>query len=313
MMNMMQAGWCRKQIHSHESGEDMNVNFRSYQTEDFIKVRDMLVASFEESGNLGNWLIDRWNFCRMVSQTMHDTFDSWEKTVGVWEDETGMIVGVVNSEGEERGEAFFQVRFPLSSAILEEMFVFAESTLTVEDKGLRIIRLRIPDGDSIRESIAHSRGYRKLDWDDSMSILSLRNPGPVDLPQGYRIQSGPDVSGEAKALAHAKAFGYFEEARDRTVPLAFKRMRLAPDYRPDLDLSVVDASGEVVSFCTLWYDTRNQHGILEPVGTIAAARNKGLAKAVIREGLHRIAGYGAKSAYVGSTMEFYQRLGFEAV
>ncbi|MRN53981.1 GNAT family N-acetyltransferase [Paenibacillus monticola] len=291
----------------------MNVKFRSYQTEDFLKVRDMLVTSFKESGNQGNWLIDRWNFCRMVSHTMHGTFDSWEKTVGVWEDETGMIVGVVNSEGEESGEAFFQVRFPLSSAILEEMFVFAESSLTIQDKGLRVIRLRIPEGDPIREAIALARGYKKLDWDDSMSTLSLRNLGSVDLPQGYRIQSGLDVSSEAKALAHAKAFGYFEEAHDRTFPLAFERMKLAPDYRPDLDLSVVDVSGEVVSFCTLWYDTLNQHGVLEPVGTIAAARKKGLARAVIREGLHRIAGYGAKSAYVGSTMDFYKRLGFKAI
>nr|WP_239483881.1 MULTISPECIES: GNAT family N-acetyltransferase [Paenibacillus] len=90
-------------------------------------------------------------------------------------------------------------------------------------------------------------------------------------------------------------------------------MKLAPDYRPDLDLSVVDTSGEVVSFCTLWFDSQNQHGALEPVGTIATARKKGLARAVITEGLHRIAGYGAKSAYVGSTMDFYKKLGFEAV
>lgn len=293
----------------------MNVKFRSYQAEDFTKVRDMLVTSFEESNSLGNWLIDRWNFCRMVSHTMHKTFDTWEKTVGVWEDETGTIVGVVNSEGEERGEAFFQLRFPLSSAILEEMFVFAETTLTVQDMdmGRRVIRLRIPDGDSIRETIAHLRGYRKMDGEESISILSLRNLAPVELPEGYLIQSGPDVSSEAKALAHAKAFSYFEEASDRTVPLAFERMKLAPDYRPDLDLSVVDPSGEVVSFCTLWYDSKNQHGVLEPVGTIATARKKGLAQAVIREGLHRINQYGAKSAYVGSTMDFYKRLGFEAV
>lgn len=269
------------------------------------------MASFEESGYLGNWLIDRWNFCRMVSHTMHGTFDTWEKTVGVWEDEAGRIVGVVNSEGEERGEAFFQLRFPLSSVLLEEMFVYAERTLTVQDKDLRFIRLRIPADDSIRESIAQARGYRKLEWDDSMSVLSLHNLNQVLLPQGYRIHSGPDVTSEAKAVAHAKAFGYFEEDHDRTFPLAFQRMKSAPDYRPDLDLSVIDESGEVVSFCTLWYDDQNQYGVLEPVGTISSARMKGLGRAVITEGLHRLAGYGAKSAYVGSAMDFYKRLGFE--
>ncbi|SET25537.1 Acetyltransferase (GNAT) domain-containing protein [Paenibacillus sp. NFR01] len=299
-------------IKSNESGDDVNIKFRSYQTEDFTKIRDMLVTSFEESPDSGNWLIDRWNFCRMVSQTMHDTFGTWEKTVGVWEDETGRIVGAVNSEGEERGEAFFQIRFPLPSAIFEEMFIFAESHLSVQDEGRQVVRLRIPKGDFARESIAVERGYRKMDWDDTLSVLPLHHLEPVELPTGYRIRSGPDVSSEAKALAHAKAFGYFDETFDRTIPLAFERMKLAPDYRPDLDLSVVDTSGEVASFCTLWYDNWNQHGVLEPVGTIPAARKKGLAKAVIREGLQRIAGYGAKSAYVGSTMDFYKRLGFEA-
>ncbi|WP_052429764.1 GNAT family N-acetyltransferase [Paenibacillus borealis] len=291
----------------------MNVKFRNYRADDFIKVRDMLVASFCETAKLGNWLIDRWNFCRAVSHTMHDTYDSWEDTVGVWVDEAGTIAGVVNSEGEERGEAFFQIRVPLPAAVYEEMFNFAESSLAVQEKGRRIIRLRIPAGDSVRESIAYSRGYSQLEWNDSMSVLSLGNLGPVDLPPGYRILSGTDVSSEAKALAHAKAFGYFEEAGDHSVPLAFERMKQAPDYRPELDLSVVDLSGEVVSFCTLWYDGKNRHGILEPVGTIPAARKQGLARAVITEGLWRIAAYGAKSAYVGSTMEFYKRLGFEAV
>lgn len=289
----------------------MNAKFRSYRAEDFMKVRDLLVDSYKASDNLGNWMIDRWNFCRMVSHTMHDTYDSWENTVGVWTDEAGTIAGVVNSEGEERGEAFFQIRFPLTAGLYEEMFDFAEANLTVANKGMQVIRLRIPAGDTIRESIALARGYRALDWDDSMSVLPLGNLGPVDLPPGYRILSGADVSSEAKALAHAKAFGYFEEASDHTVPLAFERMKQAPDYRPELDLSVVDEAGEVVSFCTLWYDEKNRHGILEPVGTISAARKQGLARAVIGEGLHRIAAYGAQSAYVGSTMDFYKRLGFE--
>lgn len=249
----------------------------------------------------------------MVSQTIHGTFESWEGSVGVWEDENGSIIGVVNSEGENRGEAFFQMRSPLPSEILEEMFMYAENNLSTQDNGKRTIRLRIPVSDPIRLSLARSRGYQKLDWDEPLSFLPLWSLAPAHLPTGFHIQSGTEVSSQAKALAHAKAFHYFEESSDRTYPLAFERMKSAPDYRPELDLSIVDESGEVVSFCTLWYDGRNQHGILEPVGTIPTERMKGLARAVIWEGLHRIAGYGAKTAYVGSDMGFYQRLGFQPV
>jgi predicted N-acetyltransferase YhbS len=288
----------------------MSLKLRGYRAGDFMAVRDMMVESFAESGNLGNWLIDRWNFCRMVSHTMHDTYDSWEQTVGIWADEDGIIAGVVNSEGENRGEAFFQVRTPLTASTLEEMFAFAELTLPLQDKDQRVLRLRIPAGDTLREAIAYERGYTKLGWEDTLSVLSLENWAPMPLPEGFYVKAGPEITPEAKALAHAKAFGYYAETEDRTWPLAFQRMKEAPDYRAELDLSVVDTSGEVVSFCTLWYDPVNRHGILEPVGTIPEARLKGLGRAVIEEGLHRLSGYGAEKVYVGSTMAFYKKLGF---
>ncbi len=288
----------------------MSLKQRGYRTGDFMAVRNMIVESFAESGNLGNWLIDRWNFCRMVSHTMHDTYDSWEQTVGIWEDADGVISGVVNSEGENRGEAFFQVRTPVTASTLEEMFAFAELTLPLQDKDQRVLRLRIPAGDLLREAIAYERGYTKLGWEDTLSVLSLENWAPMPLLEGFYVKAGMEVTPEAKALAHAKAFGYYAETEDRTWPLAFQRMKEAPDYRAELDLSVVDASGEVMSFCTLWYDPVNRHGILEPVGTIPEARLKGLSRAVIWEGLHRLKEYGAEKVYVGSTMAFYKKLGF---
>ncbi len=288
----------------------MSLKLRTYRPQDFTAVRNMLVESFAESGNLGNWLIDRWNFCRMVSHTMNHTYDSWEQTVGIWEDVNGVIAGVVNSEGENRGEAFFQVRTPLPASTLEEMFAFAELTLPLQDKDQRVLRLRIPAGDSLREAIAYERGYTKLGWEDTLSVLSLEKAVRPVLPEGYCVEAGTGVTPEAKALAHAKAFGYYSAVGDMTWPQAFQRMKEAPDYRAELDLSVVDASGEVVSFCTLWYDPVNRHGILEPVGTIPESRLKGLGRAVIEEGLYRLAGYGAEKVYVGSTMAFYKKLGF---
>lgn len=288
----------------------MSLKLRGYRAGDFMAVRDMLVESFAESGDLGNWLIDRWNFCRMVSHTMNDTYDSWEQTVGIWEDADGVITGVVNSEGENRGEAFFQVRIPLAASTLEEMFAFAEQTLPLQDKDQRVLRMRIPAGDTLREAIAYERGYTKLGGEDTLSVLALENLVRQPLPEGFTVKAGIEVTPEAKALAHAKAFGYYSAVEDRTWPLAFQRMKEAPDYRAEFDLSVVDAYGEVVSFCTLWYDPVNRHGILEPVGTIPEARLKGLSRAVIWEGLHRLAGYGAEKVYVGSTMAFYKKLGF---
>ena len=91
---------------------------------------------------------------------------------------------------------------------------------------------------------------------------------------------------------------------------AYQLLRKAPDYRPELDLSVVDENNEIASFTTVWYDESNRIGMLEPVGTIPSYRRMGLAKAVIFEGINRIRKLGAKKIYVGSDQKFYLSIGF---
>lgn len=292
----------------------MNVSFRSYKPEDFTEIRDMLVEAFPRTAELGNWLIDRWSFCRQVSHTMHNTYDTWGETVGVWTDDAGRIVGVVNSEGEERGEAFFQLRHPLPASVLTEMFAFAEAHLACPVDGRQRVLMRIPAGDAIRESIAEARGYTRLGWSDIMSGVPMEALKTGEAPEGFRFRSGDQVTAQEKAAAHAKAFGYYSHSEDRTVPLAFERMKEAPDYRPELDLCLVDeTSGEITAFCNVWLDEHNKHGILEPVGTHPGYRRLGLGRAVITEALSRAAKAGAAIAYVGSTQDFYKALGFQPV
>lgn len=75
----------------------------------FLKIRDFLAETYNPDSLHHNWHIDRWNFCRYVSQTIHETTASWPATVGIWVDDSGVIQAVVNAEGENRGEAFFQL------------------------------------------------------------------------------------------------------------------------------------------------------------------------------------------------------------
>lgn len=290
----------------------MTIKYRGYCPEDFLEIRNLLVESFGQTAVSGNWLIDRWNFCRAVAHTMHDTYESWPDSVGIWEDGAGTIVGVVNSEGEQRGEAFFQLRHPLPDAVLGEMFEFTERHLPCFIDGYRRIRLRIPQGDGQRQAMAAARGYRELDWRDVMSGLCLAQLQRGALPEGFSFLSGSQITPQAKAVAHAKAFGYWEKGP--AVPLAFERMTQAPDYRPELDMAVYsEEAQEIVAFCTVWLDSHNNHAILEPVGTHPGYRRLGLGRAVIGEGLSRAGQSGATKAYVGSHMDFYKALGFQPV
>ncbi len=292
----------------------MKANFRKYKEDDFIRIRDFLKATYKETGMPSNWLIDRWNFVRYVSQTMHETFDSWPDTVGLWEDSRGSIISVVCSEGELRGEAFFQMStHELPEELLQAMFEYAENNLALNEKGMKRINLRIPENALAIERMALERGYRHSSWNETISAMDLRGSLSVSLPEGFEIRSGNQLTENAQGIAHAKAFGYIDTDYVKRSPLCYAMLKKAPDYRADLDLAVVNKEGEIVSFCTVWYDSVNQIGILEPVGTHSGYRKMGLGRAVIYEGLNRIMAKGATKAFVGSDQEFYSRIGLKPV
>jgi predicted N-acetyltransferase YhbS len=100
---------------------------------------------------------------------------------------------------------------------------------------------------------------------------------------------------------------------------AFARLPLAPDYRPDLDLVALAADGTPACMVGLWYDRYNSWGVLEPVGTNAAYRKRGLARALIGEGMRRLASIATADGgrfdglWVGSDQPFYLAVGFRVM
>jgi NADPH:quinone reductase-like Zn-dependent oxidoreductase len=70
------------------------------------------------------------------------------------------ILAVVNAEGEDDGEAFFQIAHEdLARDILQEMFSFCEAHLGKEKGGGRVIYLRIPSESKQVKEIAMNWGY----------------------------------------------------------------------------------------------------------------------------------------------------------
>lgn len=290
----------------------MTIRFRPYLPDDFLRIRDFLVRSHDTVGEVCNWHIARWNFCRHVPQVFNDNAEAWAKTVGIWEDACGQIIVVVSSEGEDHGEVHFQMAGRnLPDALLIDMFEYAEAMLTVSAEGRCVLRPILPDGDPRLTAIALDRGYTRTGRSEVVLTIDPRcAPGPV-LPGGFRFSDGREVGPELQSRAHAAAFQIPDDSK--YIPrsrAAFRFLREAPDYRPDLDLYVITDSGEPVSFCCMWYDRTNRAGHLEPVGTDPAFRRLGLGRAVINEGLRRITAEGATVATVGSNQQFYKSIGF---
>jgi predicted N-acetyltransferase YhbS len=294
----------------------MAVAFRPYFDSDFLRIRDFLSANAREADGSPtrrpwNWWIDRWNFTPTVSCTMHDTsHEQWAAGIGLWQS-SGTIAGLVLHEGEGRGEAFIASGpEELPEDVLAEMLSFI-------DRRAETINLRIDPRFPLREELARACGYVPTGNAEPLCWLEAESAPSPRLPDGFRLVEGREIPFCEKGLLHARSFGYADDAALLPVSArAFERLPLAPDYRPDLDLVALDADGTPACMVGLWYDRCNSWGILEPVGTNAAYRKRGLAKALIGEGMRRLARLAAREGsrfdglWVGSDQPFYLAVGF---
>ncbi|MGL4647849.1 MAG: GNAT family N-acetyltransferase, partial [Caldilineaceae bacterium] len=141
--------------------------------------------------------------------------------------------------------------------------------------------------------------------------LTVDLPPRRALPADFRIRSvtGPDEV-EARVSVHRSAF-----APSRMTVAKYLGLMQAPTYRRELDL-VVEAPGWpegapvgdegcagspcFAAFTIVWYDEIHRMGVFEPVGCRPEFQRRGLASAVIIEGMHLLKALGATHCWIGA-------------
>jgi GNAT superfamily N-acetyltransferase len=233
----------------------------------------------------------------------------WEYAVGVWENDKNEIVGVVNVESPRYGEAYLQRR-PGHALLLGDMLEYAEATLV--DRENNTLRIYVYDHDAPLQTLLRERGYHQdAEYPGYDSEFVIRELPEVHLPDGYVVQSVAQESNIAlRCRVQGLGFDHPDPSDWATVP-EYEQVQRAPDYREDLDLYVKGPDGEYVSCCIVWYDERNRMGVFEPVCTHAGFRRMGFGRAVVMEGIRRVAALGAEKAQVGSGQRFYEAIGFQ--
>lgn len=97
----------------------------------------------------------------------------------------------------------------------------------------------------------------------------------------------------------------------------YKNVMRLSGYHRELDIVAVTVDGEFVACCTCWLDSKNRVGEFEPVGCHPSFRRRGLARAVMNEGLRRLKSLGAESAVVYTNpynlpaIRLYESCGFK--
>lgn len=287
----------------------MKLTMRKYQDEeDYWWIREFLREVFLlNSKRELSWPVCRFDYWRWhgVGNLTHFRL---QDVVFIWETINGQIAAVLNPEG--KGEVYLQVHPELRTPELEEeMLVTAEKHLATSGKNKKQkLRVWAHQHDGMRQDILIRRGYIKSDWPEHQRRQSLEEPiAEAHPPPGYTVRALGDGA-ELLERCYASGLAFHPDdiqtaVENREDVSWYRNIQNAPLYRRDLDIVAIAPDGAVASFCTVWFDDVTRSGAFEPVGTVPAHQRRGLGKAVMCEGLHRLKRMGATMAYVGGYTE----------
>ncbi len=170
--------------------------------------------------------------------------------------------------------------------------------------------------DRILRDVLTARGYEKGKWQDRCGRIDLTTFEPeVKIPQGFSVRSlGDESELPARSWLSWRAFHPDEPDENYGGWQWYRNIQRAPLYRRDLDIVAVADDGTLAGFTTVWYDDVNRAAYFEPVGVEPKYHRKGLARAMIHEGMRRLKEIEARWAFLGSNVEpthtIYRRCGF---
>ena len=263
---------------------------------DFWRVRELLIRTVPLAPAGFNWDVRRWD-----GKYFYDPRGAWSPEwaakVCLWESADGELVAAAHPEGA--GDAYLEVH-PDYRHLEAEMLAWAEAHLAAPGSdGRRQLTTFVFEHDALRQRLLAERGYERM---PSGGMLRHMRVGRGPLPEpaiapGYTLRTtqpaDPADCGRIADLLNAAFRRDFHNAAEYQ---AFAR--LAPCFRGDLDLVAVAPDGSFAAYVGVPYDETNRRGIFEPVCTHPDHQRRGLARALMLEGLHRLRALGAQDATV---------------
>lgn len=278
---------------------------RPYADADAWKVRGLLREAFLLHDRWPRaWHVARFDYARahvcpnVGGVGLHEVATVWS--------EAEEVVGLVLPDGGP-GEAHLAVHpRHRSRDLLHEMVDVAERRLaTPGDDGRPELTVWAHAEDDILPELLRGRGYAPSGLVETQWRRRLDDPvATAPVAPGYRLRSlGEGLDLLERCYASGLAFHDADVAvavDNRSDPSWYLGIQQAPLYRRDLDVVAEAPEGAIAAFCTLWFDDTTRSVYVEPLATVPEHRRKGLAQAVLTEGLRRAQRLGAEVALVGT-------------
>ncbi|MCP4429041.1 MAG: GNAT family N-acetyltransferase, partial [Chloroflexi bacterium] len=217
-----------------------------------------------------------------------------------------------------KGDAHLQIH-PDYRHIEEAMIAWAETHLSVpaEENERQRLDIYAQEYDTTRQQLLARRGYQKMPWSGVSRRLRFDDGALMERPSlalGYTLRTtNPDKHGDSQRIANLLNAAFNRDFHVGGEHYMFAQ--LAPCFRQDLDLVAVAPDGSFAAYVGIPYDEATRHGIFEPVCTHPDHQRKGLARAVMVDGLHRLKTLGAQDVTVETgdmipANRLYDSLGF---
>ncbi len=286
---------------------------KKYTPADYDRIIEFFRELHQTSEHTQYWLPQRFEYAEFFVALLNKSRGAeldWKETIFYWEDEKGKIVALLCSENPD--ENIFIFTLPEYRQLEGEMIHKAEKVIKEVVKN-NTIKLWCDDSDIFRKQTLSSLKYAENEEVEYLNWIDLTGAIPVfKLPERYAVHDMVDETGLDLQHKIDKITAAFDSP---TYPVEiYRSLQKGPSYRKEFDFYTTDSKGEVVSFCIIWIDPELNVGYIEPVGTDAQHRMKGLARATINIGLHRLKQAGINKAFVGSygddRMKFYNLSGF---
>lgn len=176
-----------------------------------------------------------------------------------------------------------------------------------------VLSTHVSAKDEQRLELLKGLGYRLEPSKRVLTLQSLTLPLPTpELPDGFHIRS---VAGEDEADlvadVHKGSFG------SKWTGAEYLKVMRTPGFAIERELVVVAPDGRFAAFLIYWLDPVSKAGLFEPVGTHGDFQRRGLAKALMYEGMARMVDAGMTRALVEhysdnvSAARLYASVGFK--
>lgn len=257
------------------------------------------------------------------------------RDICLWEDAEGKLIGFAQLSVSEPGEVidgwlWFRVHPDARGGDVEAAAIAWGEVRLREVSAMQGGRVKLRTyaraEDCDRISVLASCGFKVARYFCRMA-RSLSEPIPEPhFPEGFALRQFP---GEQEAAAWVEMFNQsfidHWNHHDLTVD-KFKHELAKPNYRNDLDLIAVADDGTFVSFCCCEIcvekcdRTGRNEGWIACLGTRRGFRKRGLGRAMLLAGLHRLKAAGVATAILGvdaenssGALRLYESAGFHNI